>query len=251
VAERDGNVVTVEVSAVNRKHTDVRLTLPRELAGLEPHLRTRVQDATTRGALNVVLTYQLSSAARAEQLRIDMDLAVQGARLLQELAERAGLDTRISLRDVLELPGVLLADETPAPGTVVEELALEALDLALVELRAMQRREAETLAADLRERTSSLARILDAIRAAEPEVLPRYRQRLLERIQALDLDVTADDERLLKEVAFMAERCDITEELVRLQSHVDQLDELLQIAGLSLEFRAELGRIREQINNLE
>jgi uncharacterized protein (TIGR00255 family) len=207
---------------------------------------------------------------------------VQGARLLQELAERAGLDTRISLRDVLELPGVLLADETPAPGTVVEELALEALDLALVELRAMQRREAETLAADLRERTSSLARILDAIRAAEPEVLPRYRQRLLERIQALDLDVTADDERLLKEVAFMAERCDITEELVRLQSHVDQLDELLQsdgaagrsldflaqeinreintvaakardttIAGLSLEFRAELGRIREQINNLE
>jgi len=280
-AVRDGNRVTVELSAVNnRKQTDLRFSLPRELSALEPILRNRLQEAISRGSLNINLSYELNPTQRRNRVRLDRDLAAGTIQALQELARETGISAEVRIGEILLVPGVI-TEELAAPLQCLTGLAIEALDTAVAELRQMQAMEGSALQRDLVERHQQLARLLESIQGKADEILRHYQHRLHERIRQLGVEIAVSDERLAREVAFLAERSDIAEEVVRLDSHLKQLKELISsteptgrmldflclemnreistvcaktcdttTADLALAFKAELGRMREQMQNV-
>jgi uncharacterized protein (TIGR00255 family) len=281
-AEQDGNTVVVEVAAVNsRKQTDIRIAMPRELAALEPLLKQRVLERINRGTFTVSVQYALAPAQRAAALGIDAAYAVEVARRLREVAAAAGVESRLTLADLLVVPGVL-RDAAAAPGESVRDLAVEALDDALDGMRNMQRLEGEKLRHDLESRLAVMGEKVQSIAVRADEALLHQQKRLRERIALLGVDLPLDDERLAREVAFYAERSDITEEVVRLRSHLDQFADLLEedrdvgreleflcqemnreastlgakttetgISELVISLKAEMARVREQVLNVE
>ncbi len=282
LAEHQGNSVVVEVAAVNsRKQTDIRTIMPRELSALEPLFKQRVQERVSRGTFAVTLQYSLAPEQRAASLGIDAVYAAAVARRLREVAAAAGVEPHLTLADLLLVPGVL-RDAAAVPGEGVRELAMEALDDALDGLRNMQRVEGEELRHDLESRLATIRDNVQAIADRADEAVLQQQKRLRERIALLGVDLPIDDERLAREVAFYAEKSDITEEVVRLRSHLDQFVDLLdqdRDVGRELEFlcqemnreattvgskttetgtaervialKAELARIREQVLNVE
>ena len=278
----DGNQVTVEVSAVNsRKQVDMRFAIPRELGMLEPVLRQQIQDQLSRGSLYVALSYVLNPAARKQMAQVDLDMACHVAANLREVATKTGINGEITLQDILSVPGVVV-EAASSPYEPLKDLAVAALKDALTALDDMRNREGVKLQEDLLMRRQTMIDLVDKITARGDEALMLQKQRLRERIAALGVELTLDDERLAKELAFFAERADITEELVRLRSHLDQYGELLisnndpgrnldflgqemnrevstlaaktadlSISNWALALKAELARIREQIMNIE
>ncbi len=280
-AEENGNQVTVEVSAVNsRKLVDMRFTMPRELNALEPMLRQTIQQQFSRGSLNIVVSYKLSEENRRLQSAIDMPAAQAVAKMLAELAQQTGLQPP-TVQDIIAFPGVI-SENMSSSLEPLKELVVQALEAALADLSAMREKEGAALREDLLARGRTIAALVEQIAARGDDALVLQRQRLRDRIAALGVELTLDDERLTKELTFYAERADITEEIVRLQSHLVQYEELLNsddAPGRNLDFlsqemsreastlsaktadlaitndvlviKAELARIREQIMNIE
>lgn len=280
-AEANGNQVTVEVSAVNsRKLVDMRFTMPRELNALEPMLRQSIQQHFSRGSLNIVVSYKLSEENRRLQAVIDLSAAQAAAKMLTELAQQTGLQPP-TVQDIIAFPGVI-SENVSSSLEPLKELVVQALEAALADLSAMREKEGAALREDLLARGKTIAALVEQIAARGDDALVLQRQRLRDRIAALGVELTLDDERLTKELTFYAERADITEEIVRLQSHLVQYEELLNsddAPGRNLDFlsqemsreantlsaktadlaitndvlviKAELGRIREQIMNIE
>jgi len=278
----DGNQVTIELSAVNsRKQADIRVTIPRELGALEAKLRKRLQKAIHRGSVTALFTYEINAESRKTRIRIDTEVAAHVIQELSELASRTGISNEIRVGDLLLVPG-LVSESMTAPLDSLEELAEKAMDLAIDDLQLMQDAEGEALRQDLAGRHARLKTLVAEVRKAAPQALAHYRDTLHKRIEALGVELELDDERLAKEVAFVAERSDITEETVRLESHLGQFAERLssdEPVGRALEFlcqemgreistlcakaadcgtteiglelRTELARIREQVMNVE
>ena len=279
----NGNRVQIEITAVNsRKQSDLRFAMPRELGPLEPFLRRVVQKHIARGSITITVTYDLNIDIRKGLVRIDMELARHLAHQLREVANEAGVDATIGISDLIALPGVV-GEEMASPCEPLRELAVQALKQAILNLREMQETEGAELYNDLRQRCETLRKLVCRIEARKDDALRNQKKRLLERIRLLDLqDINDDDERLLKEVAFCAEKSDITEEIVRLKSHITQLAERLdeqgeigraleflcqemnreitticaktsdtQSAITALALKNEVGRVREQVMNIE
>ncbi len=282
-SERSGSSVTIEISTVNHRQRDLRISLPSELGSLETILRRRIEKEISRGAITLSLEYELAPELRQEQLRIDSSAAGYVLRQLQELAEQHGLTQSLRLADILAVPGVIVVKENRVPEKLLAELADEALRKALQELLNDRQAEGEALLADLQPRHARLRELIDAIEQRKDEALILFRKRLQERIKLLGVEVDIYDDRLIKEVAFAAQKSDVTEELVRISSHLRQFavhlhstgdaagrhlqfiaQELQReintlsakssetsIADMAIEFKAELERIREQLCNVE
>lgn len=280
--EAEGNLVCVELFAVNsRKQVEMRFAIPRELGMLEPQLRQQVQQRLSRGSLNVAVTYQLNPKSNSELASIDLDAACRAVEMLREISRRSGLSSEPAIADVLQIPGVLISNDS-SPYEPLLKLAETALVRALDELDAMRLKEGLALQQDLLQRGRIMAELLEQIIARADEALRQQKIRLRERIAKLDMELSLDDERLARELVFYAERADITEETVRLQSHLEQYQELLnshddpgrnldflgqemnretntlsaktadlEISSLALALKTELGRVREQIMNIE
>ncbi len=281
-ATANGNQVSVELSAVNsRKQVEMRFAIPRELGMLEPQLRQLVQQKLSRGSLNIAITYQLCEETNSQLGQIDLAAASRAAATLRQVAQEADLTAGPTLAEILLVPGVI-SQASSLPFEPLQALVTEALAQALQALDAMRLTEGRALQEDLLARCENMHQVVTAIANRGDEAVRQQCQRLQERIGKLGLELSLDDERLNKEVVFYAERSDITEELVRLQSHLEQFHELLhsdddpgrkldflgqemnreantlsaktadsQIASLALGLKTELGRVREQIMNIE
>jgi uncharacterized protein (TIGR00255 family) len=261
---------------------ELRLLLPRELAGLEPRLRRQVQDRLARGACTATVMYDLSPERRAALVAVDPGVVAGVVKNLRELARQSGLRDELRLADILLLPGLLGETQTGLVSDAMAEVILAAFGRALEALQRMQEEEGEALQQDLATRCIRLGELLSAIRAASANVGRQLRDRLHERIRQLGLELPIDDERLAKEVAFLVDRSDISEEITRLESHLSQLAAKLESSGqvgrsldflcqevareintisakaagteiirLALEFKTELERVREQVQNVE
>ena len=280
---RDGCTVTVELSAVNRKQPDFRFLLPRDLAWLEARLRPQVQERITRGAVTVVFACELAPERRRAQVRVNAELAAAVVLRLREAARSAGISEEVRIGELLAVPGIIEDAGGATADDTVAGTAAEALRLALDALRQMQEREGAALARDMVARLAVLAGLLDEIRGLADGALIQYRERLRERLRLLALDFGPDDDRLAREIAFTAERADVHEEMTRLASHLAQYRDLLaaapQPAGRNLDFlcqemareintlaaktpdttisrhalafKADLDRLREQVQNVE
>ncbi len=241
IGEVAGRGLEVEIRTVNHRWFNLAVRTPPELATADADLRDVVRRQFERGHVTVHIRWAPAAAATS---LVDEARAVAVARELGALQQRLGLAGPVSLDLVLRHVGNP-ADVAPAP--VVDWAAVApVVDRAIAACRAMRRREGDVLAAEVRQRLDALEHCGDAIAAREPERLVRERDRLVAHVQRLIGDLPVDDARLAMELAVFADRLDITEELVRLRSHIAAARDALageQAMGKELGFLAqELGR---------
>jgi uncharacterized protein (TIGR00255 family) len=279
--DHGGVKLSVELNSVNRKQSDIVVNLPRDLAELEPRIRATVNEKISRGRMNVLVTLQ-ESANGVHQLALDTGLARSYHEAMLTLQKELSAPGEITIGTILQAPGVMRSPEHSVDATKAWPVLQQALTAALAELIKMREREGKHLAKDLIHRLKVLRAEIKQVRAAYPEVVKKYRGALIERIEKAGLNLPMDDERLLKEIAFFADRSDISEELTRLESHLAQFAHHLrknEPVGRTLEFmtqeifrelntlgaksndaaisqhvvacKSELEKIREQIQNLE
>ncbi|MGA2444200.1 MAG: YicC/YloC family endoribonuclease [Opitutaceae bacterium] len=271
--------LTVQVSSVNRKTLDLMVALPRGWDSLEPEVTAEVRKAVVRGKVHVDV--ELTGGAAAEVIWNDEGVT-QTLERLRGLAAKQGVpfDATTEL-----LWRIASAERQTAQFPTLEAgqpVVMSALKEALQGFVAMRAKEGATLQADLLARVAALGRQVETIAARASLVPGLYRELLLRRLREAGLEFDLDDERVLKEIALFADRCDISEELTRLRSHLEQLGQLLRtdgeigrkaefilqeisreshtigskandlaIARAVIEFKNELERVREQIANVE
>ncbi len=280
-SSENGSKFSVELNSVNRKQSDVVVTLPRELSELEPRVRDVINAEVARGRLNVVVAFH-RGASTAPKLALDAELARTFYQSMLDLQRELGAPGEVSIETVLRAPGVL---RQPEEALAVDESwphVEAALKEALRDLVKMREQEGKHLAKDLIKRLKLVRESIRKIAKLQPNVVKRYRQSLHDRIARAGIDLPLDDERLTKEVIFFAEKSDITEELTRLDSHFAQFAHHLrknEPVGRTLEFmsqeigrefntlgakandveisqlvvgcKSEMEKIREQIQNIE
>jgi uncharacterized protein (TIGR00255 family) len=279
-AAADGHVVRATVTSVNRKQLDIRCNMPRELIELEHSLRKAVKASVSRGMVTVAIEYSPPPAGAA-QVVVNKPLLRE---LVHELAEvRLELEVEpATLGELLRVDGVVRV-EAPALSTeVVGALVDDALGKALAAHSDSRNREGAHLRADLDARHGVLATLVGKLHQQAPDAIENYRKKLFQRISEISDSIQLDDERLAKEVVLYADRSDISEELTRLYGHLEhmaqlfetdepvgrKLDFLIQellreintvgsksacgdIRSTVVDFKTELERIREQVQNLE
>ena len=274
-------VYRVEVASVNRKQADIVVNLPRELNSLDSRIRKQVSETVSRGRINVGVSLK-SVESKGGSLSINLPLAKEYTEAIAKLEEHLGLDGLVSRFDPSRASGVIqLGENLPDPEDAWPLLE-EALKESLSKLLEMRSTEGAHIKSDLESRLTKIKGFLKKISEQAPNVVKRYRDNLMKRLDAAGIELNLDDERLIKEIGIFADRCDISEEVTRLESHFAQcrkyfesdqavgrpLDFLVQemgreintigskandasIAQIIVESKTELEKIREQIQNIE
>ena len=249
---QDGFKIIVELSSVNRKQMEISVNLPREMEPLEAAVRDVINRRLSRGRVLATVSLHAGVKGSSARMHLNIPLAKAYARELNKLANELKLSGSVTLEHLVRAPGVMQTDEQIAGGEDFEPAVEKALAKALSALVKMREREGAHLQSDLTERITNLRQAAAAVQKHAPEVARRYRDQLVERVRAAGLETPAlDDERLLKEVVFFADRSDITEELTRLQSHFQQFDDCLQSkepVGRTLDFLAQ--EMNREINTI-
>jgi uncharacterized protein (TIGR00255 family) len=241
----------VELSSLNRRQAEIAVSLPRELEPLEARIREAVGAAVARGRVSVRLTVSVSEAAVGSG-RINRSLARAYARELRKLAKELRLSGDLSLETLMRAPGVFQPEESEQQSEAVWPAVEQALSRALKALIRMRCREGSHLARELGRRIRLMRSGVKRVRRFAPAVAVRYREQLRERVRQAGLEPPAeDDERLMKELVYFADRSDITEELTRLESHFNQFDECVASSkpvGRTLDFLAQ--EMNREMNTL-
>lgn len=279
--ERDGRELTLELKTVNHRFLDLNIRLPRALLFLEDGMRKGLNARLSRGHVDVFINYR-NAREDAREVTLDGALLKAYARAMDEAAALLPdvRDDR-SLARLVTMPDVLVVAEKAEDQDAVTALCADVLSLACDALEQMRAREGESIGRDLAAKIDNLERVAGEIAQRAPGVVKDYQQRLNERIAEL-LQSPPDPQRIAQEVALFADRAAIDEELVRLSSHFAQFRHLLaqqEPVGRKLDFlvqemnrevntigskasdleigrrvveaKAEIEKIREQVQNIE
>ena len=273
--------LTAEVKCVNARHLDVRVRMPRELAELEPQVRAVAAPFFARGQVEVSVRLPLDAQIEPE-IEIDVDAAGRFVEVARNLAERFQLETPISVSKLLDLPGVVRPCEREADAKADLAVLEDAVTQACRQAAEMRAAEGATLEREVLGRLSGLEQLVTEIEENAEELGRGLRGRLEKRIAALAPELDMDPSRLDQEIVLYADRMDVTEETVRLRSHLTQFRETLsekgpvgrklefllqemgrevntigskaQDASISrrvVELKTEIEKIREQVLNIE
>lgn len=274
-------VYLVEARGVNGRYLDVICRVPRELAALEELIRARIKERLQRGRVEVALSVEYA-AGSSRNFILDEELATQAFTAMKRLSDRLGLDEAPRLCDILAIPGVYGLDERTDDIESIWQVARVAVDGALDGLLAMRKVEGGRLRADLLHRIVETEQLISEIELRSPCIIDEYRHKIRERVRTLTEGIELDQSRREAEVALLADRACIDEELVRLRSHMKALTETLEsggVAGRKLDFilqecnreantiaskagdyeigrlvievKTQLERLREQVQNIE
>lgn len=220
--------VTVELRAVNHRYLDVAMRLPRNLLFLEDGVRKGLAKLV-RGHVDVYLTVrQIEGASRV--VDADTALAASYVAAAKAIADTTGAANDLTVTQLMKLEGVTTLTESAMDEEAVAVLCAKALEGAVAQLDDMRLREGENLRADLAEHLGNVASLREKVIAYAPKVVEEYRARLTDRLAKLPIE-PVDPARLAQEVALMADKCAIDEELSRLDSHITQLRRYLDMPG--------------------
>ncbi len=278
----DSRSIVAEVKSVNHRYADVNIRLPRRYNFAEEAIRQTVKRHVSRGKIEVNFTIEVFGDEDVS-IELNQALATRYMEKLQELQTLSGLKEGVSLSYLASLPDVMTT--TPAVGSeeAMEKAFTLAMEEALKAHSAMREKEGQKLVEDIIHRARLIGDMVEVIAARGPEMVKEYMDKLRERILELTNGVvTINEERLATEAAMFADKCNITEEIVRLRSHIAQLaDSLekgtaegkkldflvqemnreantigsksndLEITRIMLEIKGEIEKIREQIQNIE
>jgi uncharacterized protein (TIGR00255 family) len=280
----EGGAFEVEIRSVNHRHLDTRVRVPRLMSRLEPELRARIGERCDRGKFDC--TVSAPEGESGASLSIDREAARGYLAAARELGEEEGVAGELDVASLLALPGVARLSEPEPSLEALRPAALAALDEALDALLRMRAAEGASLERDLSARLGRVLELADFLESRAGEIQQAVRTRLEKRMQKLQAETgLADDARLQQELMLAADRLDVTEEIVRLRSHVEQfrstlagagpgrpvgrrLEFLLQelsreantigskgsdapVAHAIVDLKTELERVREQVMNVE
>lgn len=273
--------LTVEIRTVNHRYGEVTVKMPRSLLSMEHEVRKLVSATLKRGKIEVFVKHEITLGAGNQPL-LNIPLAKAYHKAFVSLKEALGLGDPVTLSLIAAQRDVLAAGDDDARVDELLPLLCETVGSALESLEAMRSREGAALLDDIAMRISAVGALMEKVAERAPLVVEENSAKLKERIAQLLSGQAIDEARIGQEIAIMADRCDITEELVRFRSHLTQfdvtlksgepvgrkLDFLLQelnrevntvgskandaeIAGLVVTLKSEMEKIREQVQNIE
>jgi uncharacterized protein (TIGR00255 family) len=285
-AVQNGWSLRVTIRAVNHRFLDLHLRIPEGFEPLEPRIRQLVRERVRRGHLDVTLFYELAGPAA---VGVNHEVAAAYLKAVDSLRKEFGIQSEPDLASILRLPGVI----GPATASLEEELerlekvVMRCLNEAVVKLEAMREEEAGHLREEMSARLRSIAALGVKVETLAENARPAFARRLKARLQELLGEAQLDPARLAQEASIAAERSDVSEELARLRSHVQQFESLLvgasdvgkkldfllqemqresntllskspgteaeglEITRLGLEIKSEIEKLREQVQNIE
>lgn len=279
---RNSRDITVEVRSVNNRYLDCTVKMPRLYIFAEDALKQRVQKAVSRGKVDVLITVD-ASAADVTKVAVNRELAGQYAAALNELAEVCGPTSyRVTPEVLARFPDVLSVTKADEDLETVSADLCAVLDAALEAFHDMRRAEGARLAKDIENRLSAIEDYTGQVEVRSPETVAEYRAKLTARMQEVLQSVSVDPQRILTEAAIYADKVAVDEETVRLRSHVAQLRDMLEseepmgrkmdfliqevnreantigskcgdvsIAQIVVNLKAEVEKMREQVQNVE
>lgn len=279
----DDLVISVEVRTINSRYFKLTVKCGEGYSALEPEIENVVRQQIRRGTLQVAL--RIDRPREPDDFQINKAVLASYRRQLDELHKAWNTPQTVPLENLLSLPGVIAEDPTTAEDAERDwPLIRTTLEAAMENLAKMRASEGQAMGNDLHVNCRLVAAELEKIEARAPGVAQAYRARLVERLQATlaEFQVTLNPQDLIREVSIFAERSDISEEMVRLRSHLDQFDAIMALpesSGRKLEFltqemfretntigskandveisrhvidiKAAIERIREMIQNIE
>jgi uncharacterized protein (TIGR00255 family) len=279
--EADGQNWVAEIRTVNHRFLDQRVVLPTAFAGLEERVKKTVAAQMDRGRVEVFISFR-GNATAGTVLAVDMELARQYHHCLLQLKAQLGLGCQISLNDLLAQRGIIVQQEQSLDMEQEWPLIEQAVRAALADCDRMREQEGQSLKEELNSRLDSFAALVREVANAIPQIVEQRQQELQDRIRRLLAGMDIDPSRLAQEAAILADKTDVTEEVVRLTSHISQfrsfldsdepvgrrLDFLLQeflrevntlaskisnasVARLGVEMKNEIEKLREQVQNIE
>ena len=283
--ELEGRTFELEARTVNSRYLDLRIKLPRPLASQEPSLKTLVQSRLSRGKVDLNVSLAGGGASPGE-LQVDEALIAQYVSVARRIGSEHALAGALDAEDLLSLPGVVRFVDLEIDAGALSQALADGVERVLDAVDGMRSAEGEALAADFSGRLSRIEELVDYFEGRSDTVLEAARERLRKRIEQIRQDAgSVDEARLHQEIVMAADKLDIREELVRLSSHVGQFREILsgadagkpvgrrldfllqemareantvgskandaQLAHQVVELKAELERIREQVQNVE
>ena len=279
-AAGNGWEVTAELKTVNHRFLDLGLRLPRDLAFLEGLIRERTAAGLVRGHVDVYLTVNRTDASQAE-VKTDTDLARAHWEAAEKIASAVGRGNGVTVQDLMGMEGVTQLTEKEMDRELVAALCRQALDEAVAQVQQMREKEGLALRADLKVHLDAAKKLREEILKRAPEVVHEYRTKLQKRVDAM-IPEGVDPQRVAQEVAMMADRCAVDEELSRLDSHLGQMEQYLAadgeigkkmdfliqemnreantigskasdalIAQYVVDLKSEIEKLREQIQNVE
>ncbi len=281
LAEVEAVKVSAEIKSVNNRFLDISVHLPRSCLFAEEPVRAAVAEHMTRGKADVFFTVDTSQAEQ-HVIRVNENLARGYWQAVQDTASRFGLPGEMRAMDLVRFPDVLSLQSEALDRDLLTRVILQALAGALEDFDAMRLREGEKLRENLEQKLLSLESLLARVEERSPQTVAEYREKLLIRLQEVLKDAALDENRILQEAALFADKVAVDEEMVRLRSHISQFRRLLangspagrtldflvqemnrevnttgskcvdsEIASVVIDMKAELEKIREQIQNLE
>jgi len=280
-AEAERRVVA-EIKSVNNRYRDIIVRIPRSLQTLEEEIRSQVAERMRRGRIEVFLQIERNGTEDEYTLELNVPLVKSYMGILKRLSEEFGLERKVSAESLIQMKDVVVMKPQELDLDSIRPCLSEALRIALDSHESMRVTEGAAIEEDIVKRLSRIQELLDEIEGTASRMHEEYWRKLKEKMRRISEDVEIDENRLLQEVALLAERADITEEIVRVRSHLDQfrkytrvddaigrrLDFLIQeinrevntisskspdssISIRTVEIKSELEKIREQIQNIE
>jgi uncharacterized protein (TIGR00255 family) len=271
-----------EIRALNNRHRDIILRIPKNHQPLEEGLRAIISARIRRGRIEVSFQIERGREEVPYDVELNIPLLESYLRIFKQLASLSGFDQEIRLESLLQLKDVILIKPETGDIEEIQEGLHRVLFMSLDSLDEMRIKEGDAIEKDFIKRLNRLDSHVDNVQVRAPELNETYRKRLTEKVDNLINGVEIDQTRLAQEVAFLAERSDITEEIVRIKSHLKQFREYLSLGdavGRRLDFliqeinrevntlgvkgsdtiismtvvemKAELEKLREQVQNIE
>ncbi len=280
-SEKDGRSFNVEMKSVNNRYLDINIKLPRHINVLEDTIRKYVSQKISRGKVDIYINQDCYSKDDIA-IKLDEQMAQAYYDAFEKIRDRFGVKDDISVALIAKSPDVITVEKSEEDYNIIWEALKPAVDQALDMLIDMRSREGVKLTRDIAERCQLILKMVENVENRSPELVEEYRQKIYERVKEYLKDVEVDETRLLNEVAFFADKVSITEEIVRMKSHVVQLNSTLSgnepvgrkldfiiqemnretntigskandlyITNIVVNIKSELEKIREQIQNLE
>lgn len=277
----EGETLTVEISTVNHRFFECTIKLPPAWSLLEARVRDLLKERISRGKVFCAVRRDKAPGPKAP-VRCDMQVAEEYIRASRELVGLMNSTERLSLETLMRMEGVFSQEEAEPDLERIADTLLSVTSGALDQLESARRTEGLALAADLRARFDAIRDAVSEVETRVPELNAAYEARLKERVAELSVDAKVSEERLALEVAMLAEKTDVNEEIVRIKAHLDHAAQLLEqpepvgreLGFLSQEFqreintlgskmrdlgvtrevirmKGELEKVREQMNNIE
>ena len=279
--ENERREVQVEIKSVNHRYLDLNVKVPRIYSFLEEPIKTAVSAAVARGKVDIYLSI---AAKEGRDVKVSPNLTLAGEylRALWQVRDTYSLKDDISVMELSRMPDLLTVAREEPDAEEVKNQVLEVLGRALEEYNAMRRTEGERLCQDIARRGQEIGKMVDQVEIRSPQSVEEYRQKIAQRMNEILGDSDIAEQRILADAALFADKVSVTEEVVRLRSHLSQLQKMVQgdapvgrkldflvqelnreantigskandyeLAQIVIEIKAEIEKIREQIQNLE